>query len=209
MIGEVIGDIACRFAQSLGACEKKSWERPTVNFKRAVGDGAFMYMIRSHMKEMSNDVKFAYIVRFLWRSQYGWGREIISDVDCSGSVCFALYLMGYNIRTTAHGIYTHLCSDESVKNPRAGDLQFWWHETENRIRHVAVYSDNGVIMNASTLFEDRLGAQEIYSRDKAGQRPEKRRLDWDKVQAASTSGNHVYGLDTELKPLFNIFGGSE
>ena len=39
---------------------------------------------------------------------YVWGKENLSGVDCSGTVCFALWMMGYNIRLNAQGLYDEI-----------------------------------------------------------------------------------------------------
>lgn len=168
----------------------------------------FYNMIGGHLREMPEKERLAYLVRFLWRSEYGWGREIISDVDCSGAVCWAFYLMGYNIRTTAHGIRHRLCNiiSDSPGHGTPGDLAFWWRPDGSRVQHVAVYSDNAVLMNASQLFEDVLSIDEDERRNKQGQRFELGRVDWNKVAQVAKAGNQAHGVDTELKPLFGLFG---
>lgn len=167
---------------------------------------AFINMLKDHMRGMSERERLAYIVRFLWRSDYGWGKEIISDVDCSGSVSFALYLMGYNIRITAHDIYNMLCNRANSAVPEPGDLIFFKGKNDARMRHVAVFSDNEVLLNAARKFEDIHIDDEIQYRLGRGQDELFRgRIDWGHVAEVAKDGKYAYGIDTELKPLFGLF----
>lgn len=170
---------------------------------------ALWKMLAGHARGMSERERFAYIVRLLWRSDYGWGKEIIGDVDCSGAVCFGLYCMGYNIRITAHDIYHKLCSG-APGVPRPGDLIFFSETVDSRIVHVATFSDNKVLMNAARSFEDIPLDDELTYREEKGQTTVRiSSLDWNKVAQLAKEGNHAYGVDTELRPLFGVFEQGE
>jgi murein DD-endopeptidase len=167
---------------------------------------ALWEMLAGHARSMPERERLAYIVRLLWGSDYGWGKEIIGDVDCSGSVCFALYTMGYDIRITAHDIYHKLCS-EVLGSPRPGDLIFFSEGEDSRIVHVAVFSDNEVLMNAARHFEDTRFEDEIeYRRQKGQEHMMIGALNWKAISQLAKEGQNSYSIDTELKPLFGVFG---
>jgi cell wall-associated NlpC family hydrolase len=152
--------------------------------------------------------RLAYIVRFLWNSKYVWGDEILGGTDCSGSVSFALQLMGYKVRTTAHEFYSKFSrpiggpiGGKAVLLP--GDLAFFWGEDHASIVHVAVFTDKDILMNAGSSFRD------IPLGELAGYMPNRviefKSLDWDALKKASDSMGSNYGVNPELDKLFGIF----
>ena len=166
----------------------------------------FMKMLKAHLKQMEKKERLAYLVRFLWHSTYSWGHEIIGATDCSGTVCFALYLMGYNIRTTADGIFNNLTIPRALLVPGPGDLVFWKDAAGKKVVHVAVFSDDGVLMNAGPEIVDRTWKSMTTDRARDGQtRYDARALDFAACQKASEDGTMVWGVDPELEPLFGLF----
>lgn len=154
-------------------------------------------LMARHLKSLPLDDRLAYLVHLLWHSPYVWGSEHIGGTDCSGSVCFALYLMGYNVRVTANDIYNMMTKD-CLPTVAPGCLAFWWTKDKKRIRHVAVFSDGDIIMNAS---ED--GMVDTY-RFNPFTRSIKS-LDWDKVAQVHNKGIYSWDLDPELKGMYGIF----
>lgn len=165
----------------------------------------FYNMLKSYAMQMPLSDRMAYLVRLLWGSKYTWGAEVIGNTDCSGSVTFALYLMGYNIRVTAHGLLHLICDEIRRSDARPGDLAFFWREDGSRVKHVAVFSDNGVLMNAASEFEDV--PYEVEVKFRAMQTPEFGRVNWSKARDISASDAHSWSLDSKLKPLFGLFAG--
>lgn len=163
---------------------------------------ALLRSMRAHLATLDERERLVYSVRLLWRSPYTWGGETIAGTDCSGSVFFGLYLLGYNVRTTAHELYTRMTLPLS-RAPRAGDLAFWFHPGKEKVRHVALFSDKMVILDADKKFMDVPIGQEIQER--YDQRFEARELDLEQVQYYSKHGNMAYGVPDELQELQGIF----
>lgn len=161
-------------------------------------------MMRSHVFDLdSRRERLAYCVRLLWGSSYVWGDEVIGSTDCSGSVSFALYLLGYDIRVTANEIYHNLCRPISDR-PEPGDLAFWFKPNSHEVQHVTVFSDHAMVMDADVGkgFIDTPVSQEIKNRP--NQEHEFMRLAWNKVEAWS-GGDHAWGVNDKLKGLFGVF----
>lgn len=170
------------------------------------GGKAFYDMIREHAMSMSERDRLAYLARFLWGSPYSWGNEIVGDVDCSGSICWSLYLMGYNIRITADGIFKSLCVPLKGK-AAPGDLAFFIPEGESKVKHVVIFSDSSLVMDADVGegFIDTPLNDEVKMRP--GQRLETGRIDFIKAAEMSESGENAWGVDPGLERLFGIFAG--
>ena len=162
----------------------------------------FVGLMKKHLSVLKPNQRFAYLVRLLWGSPYGWGKEVMGDVDCSGSVCWSLYLLGYNIRMTADDFY-RLATNPTDTLPEPGNLCFWWFPTRKRIKHVTVFSDKMVVMDADEHFQDIPVSLEIQTREK--QPFEFRKFDWNKLKVMSDTGEFAWGVDSELKPLFGLF----
>lgn len=154
----------------------------------------------------SEQERIAYCVRLLWHNPYGWGKENFATADCSGSICFGAYLLGYNIRVTADFFAKELTYDISGEMPKPGDVSIWWwpegHEKEGIAKHIAMFSDNQIIMDADRKFVDTGILDEIRSRP--GEDFEWRRLSIGIMRTHSRNGNYAYGIDEELKPLFGV-----
>lgn len=163
---------------------------------------ALVGMMRTHLRSLSMGERFAYAVRLLWGAPYKWGKETILGTDCSGSVAWGLYLLGYNVRVRAVDLYKDLTTSLPGE-PVAGDLCFFWDKELTKIQHVVVYSDELTIMDADKRFMDTPLWKEIENRQHT--KFANRRLDWPEVQAASYSGKFAWDIDEELKPLFGIF----
>lgn len=151
-------------------------------------------MMRSHMKRLTRGERVAYLAQLLWHSPYLWGSEHIGGTDCSGTVCFALWLMGYNIRVTADVLWKKFC--ERVEKPAFGDLVFWLNP-DGKARHVAIYIDPPITLNASP---DHIEFVSVSNWQKyVG------RLDFDLLAQASVLGENAWGVDSELPALSGIF----
>ena len=164
----------------------------------------FVNLIRQHLRTMEKNSRVAYLARLLWGSTDGWGKEVLGSTDCSGSVCWALWLMGFEIRTTAH-VLESTATKSATGLPDPGNLVFWWGlgTKLTTVVHVAIFSDKMLIMNASNRFVDIPLSQEIEKRK--GHRYEVKQIDWAAVKAMSDSKKHAFGVDEEIRPLLGLF----
>ena len=103
---------------------------------------------------------------------------------------------------TADDFY-RLATNPTDTLPEPGNLCFWWFPNRKRIKHVTVFSDRMVVMDADEHFQDIPVSLEIQTREK--QPFEFRSLDWNKLNVMSETGEFAWGVDSELKPLFGLF----
>jgi len=145
----------------------------------------------------------------LWHTPYVWGGESLIGTDCSGSISWPLWLMGYRIRVTADFFHKELTLPLSTQLPEPGDLAFWMHPTgapkEGSAIHVAVFSDSLLIMDADRNFIDTPLSSEILSRP--DQAFEFRQLNFPLMRTISEDDNryYVYGVEPEVENLFGCF----
>lgn len=165
-------------------------------------DLALVRAMREHLKGMNEYERLVYGVRLLWGSKYVWGGEDLGGTDCSGAIFFGLYLLGYNVRTTADELYRAMTVPLD-REPLAGDLAFWFHPGKDKIRHVGIMSDKMVVLEADKRFMDVPIGQEVQER--YNQRFELRKLDLDKVAYYSDRGDKAYGVSPKLRALRGIF----
>ena len=102
--------------------------------------------------EASTDAeRFRYFVFFMHGAQYVLGRENIFETDCSGAICWPLFLMGYNIRMTAAELFERVFIHHV---PMAGTKDYWEHvyavfyRQAGTISHIAPIVGRGVIFDA-------------------------------------------------------------
>ena len=82
----------------------------------------WMALIKAWTNRLDNSgdaEKFRAYAMTLLDAPYVWGSENPEGTDCSGTVCFPLWLLGYNIRVTANVLYKELFT---VKPVDKGDL---------------------------------------------------------------------------------------
>lgn len=161
----------------------------------------FAQVITEHIYNMEDEgERVAYLVRLLWHSDYVWGGEHLGGTDCSGSICFALNLLGYPVRVSADYMMKNYCKD-IVKEPQPGDLIFYLKSSDGRAYHVAVVSDNLNVLNAQDSFIDTPVSRSYVTQRLNDGRMVIRRLDFDAIKAKPVS----YGLDKEMERLVGLF----
>jgi len=169
---------------------------------------ALAQRILDHAKGMVERERMAYLARMLWGSTYGWGDEVVGSTDCSGSVFWALWLMGYPVRVTAHELYAKWTVPLDGE-PVAGNLAFWWDDKKGRVVHVAIFTDNGIILNASPPeMHDVPLEEEVKKRAYRDLRLAQRRLDFKALKEDRENGTlKAWGVSEGLKAMFGIAGG--
>lgn len=93
--------------------------------------------------------KFRWFCLKLVEAKYQLGGENIFETDCSGTICWALYCMGINIRLTASGLFDRVFTRDTSL--------LWWHDkvmaifyrdAAGKISHVSPVVGRGVILDA-------------------------------------------------------------
>lgn len=167
----------------------------------------FGELVLEQAKSLSPAHRVAYLARVLWGSTYGWGDEIVGSTDCSGSLFWSLWLMGYKLRVTAQEFYDKYTLP-LYREGEPGDLAFWWED--GKIKHVAIFTDNRIVLNASPPeMHDVPLDQEIAERSgrTPAQQYEGREIDWGKLDTHWKLGKlKAYGVNRELKGLFGAAG---
>ncbi len=162
----------------------------------------FIALIRGHLKTMDQDARLVYLAKLLWGSRYGWGGELIGSTDCSGSVCWALWLMGFKIRVAADYMEKNLTVPIHGL-PKPGFLAFWWDNLGDKVSHVAIFSDAMLIMNAQNKFCDMPVGTQIQQF--AGRAYLFKKLSWETLGYINERGGLAYGVDKGLRPLLGLF----
>lgn len=166
-----------------------------------VPEQEFCALIKAHLAGLNHGARLAYLARLLAGSKYGWGKETLGDTDCSGSVSWSLWLLGYRLRTTAHGYWEW---SKPIKGlPQAGDLAFWWSKNGDRVVHVAIFNSHFLVMDTTTDFKDIPVGYAVEKRPDQGYTFN--RFEWELLAAKSREGSHAYGVDSAIKPLLGLF----
>lgn len=136
---------------------------------------------------------------------YGWGEENPESVDCSGSVCYALYLMGYDIRVSADFLYREIFT----KIPRDYDsldsiMAVFYIDSQGIAKHVTPVVGKYVVLDAfgpTTVSFLRTSRSARLAQERSQRIAAWRELDHRRLEDVSLSGKYVYGLDPELSVL--------
>ena len=137
--------------------------------------------------------------------KYGWGKENMEEVDCSGLISGVLNLMNYPIRQTADGFLQHFFTKstdwsfdpEKIKAvffvARADYKTPGGNRLEGVAKHVALLVGHGAILNAVmpyTKIEILTDVRQRYEESDCVIKE----LDWEKIQ----KDEGTYAFDPEL-----------
>lgn len=149
----------------------------------------------------SHGKRFSYWALRLVGLPYGWGKENLFATDCSGSVCFPLLMMGYNIRTTASALRRSVFVLPGTDyHPDEITAAFYWDST-GAIVHVTPFVGLGVVLHASSpknVVELRKYSEILGAFDGRG---EIRVAEEGLLASLSKSGSEAWGLDPETLEL--------
>jgi len=151
---------------------------------------------------VSNAQRFRYWALKLVDAEYKMGCENILQTDCSGTVCWPLLRMGYNIRITAQELYdTVFTAPASVASLRHTQALFF-QTPDGDIIHVAPLVGADVCVNAGDPVSLRTAAYLIHwFESHAHAEAVCRELDWTAADAISQSRLHAWDLDPTEKLL--------
>jgi len=158
-------------------------------------------LMKEYIHTLPIEHQLIYIVNLLWRSPYSWGHEMLGQVDCSGTISWGLYLLGYDVRITADDMYKEI-TDKHYGAPKAGNLLFFWQPDRSKIRHVALFIEDDIVLNAQSRATFRRWERLIAERQ--DQLFEIRKINWNKVLTLSNN-RKAYGIDEKLHALFGLF----
>jgi hypothetical protein len=82
--------------------------------------------------------RFRQLALLLVDAPYRWGQETLRGTDCSGTVCFPLFMMGYDVRVTADVLYRKLFTRPVAEPEEETDperIMCVFYITRRAIRH--------------------------------------------------------------------------
>jgi hypothetical protein len=107
--------------------------------------------IQRKLEQTLPEERFRYFCLMMLGAQYELGRENIFATDCSGTICWPLFCMGYNVRMTAAELFARVFTHHV---PVADVKDYWEHtyavfyQRSGVISHVAPIVGRGVIFDA-------------------------------------------------------------
>lgn len=132
---------------------------------------------------------------------YGWGEENLFKADCSGTVCFPLWMMGYNVRTTADRLMKKIFLQEAgMQEVHLDDLfAAFFVDGNMKASHVAPFVGKEVVLNAGTRLTLMPVRSLILSITNRTFRI--RKIDWDALDLVSRARSECYDVDAKLEEL--------
>jgi len=134
---------------------------------------------------------------------YVLGRENPeTGTDCSGVLSFALWMLGYNVRMTAHAFAEKIFTRESDGDYEPECLRAVFFKKNGRYRHVSLQVGRGVIIDAWAeefpVILKAVAPQIAYYED-SGYEVSWREIDWQKLKEVSDAGTEAWDVDPMLK----------
>ena len=162
---------------------------------------------RQKYEKSSLAEKFRRMTDLFMGAEYVWGKENILECDCSGLICGALIMMGYNVRVTATQLKEIVDTDGIERHPDKIHLIFFiasedydtpsGRRSAGTVRHVGIVASDDIVLHAShpkgVAYErieelvDRYNSKGCYTLIAP--------LNWNKVRQME---GKAYGLDEEV-----------
>jgi hypothetical protein len=166
------------------------------------------------LNEATKAEQFRFFALKLVDAPYGWGKENLFQTDCSGTLSFPLYMMGYDIRVTADYFFKHvftkpiLTVDELVD---VDDIMAVFYVTKKERQH----GDRVVPVGTATHVTPVVGQYVVlHAGDPVSLNTAKtirtwypnhdavwRKIDWKKADKMHKSGQYAWDVDPVLKIL--------
>ena len=134
---------------------------------------------------------------------YVLGRENPeTGTDCSGVLSFALWMLRYNVRTTAHSFANKIFTCKTDGDFERGYLKAVFFSKDGRYRHVSLQVGRGVVIDAwadgmpVTL---KAVAPMIAYWENDGYEAVWRQIDWRKLKEVNDAGTEAWDVDPVLK----------
>ena len=149
--------------------------------------------------------EFRYWIRYLIDLPYTWGQENLFGADCSGSICWSLLRMGYNIRTTADGLFrkvftTRIALDNEDDYGRT--LAVFYLDLDRIARHVTPVLGRYVVLDAKPeglRLDTAINVRMAF--ESTGYKAIWREINWQHARMLSDSGRESWGVDPILGEL--------
>jgi len=107
--------------------------------------------VRRKLVMASRPAAFRHFAMLLLGASYELGRENLFETDCSGTICWPLFCLGYRIRMTAEDLagrlFIHHGDAEAVQDYYDRVLAVFYQRA-GRVRHVAPIVGRGVVLDA-------------------------------------------------------------
>ncbi len=157
----------------------------------------------ARLDKMSDAEKFRYWCLKLVDVPYVWGKENLCDVDCSGTICFALWMLGYNIRINAQGVYDEIYT-KAVDDYESNQTVVAIFYGKEKMTHVTPVVGRYVVLDASTenkptRLKTVISVRNWY--EQRGYKTEWREIDWPKLKELSRLDKSSWDVDPALKLL--------
>ena len=163
---------------------------------------ALMEMERARYENVliTNAQRFRYWAFKLIDAEYKLGRENILQTDCSGTVCWPLLCMGYNIRITAEELMETVFTRQAAYASMTRTQALFFRKGDGQVIHVAPFVGPDVCLNAGDpvqvrtsqflihWFESESHADAIW-----------REIDWEAADLLSKSGQHAWDVDPTVQ----------
>jgi len=160
----------------------------------------------ARLDRMSAAEKFRYWCLKLVDVPYIWGAENLFGVDCSGTICFSLWMLGFNIRLNAQGLYEQIFV-KPVNDYSDNQATMAVFYGQNKMTHVTPVVGRYVILDAVNIndparLKTTKSVREWY--EQRGYKTEWRQIEWDKIKELSKLDKSSWDVDPALKLLRGV-----
>jgi len=154
----------------------------------------------------------AYALKLLG-ARYVWGAEGPEGTDCSGTICFPLWMMGFNIRVTADVLYRQLFTRGTSEFSESDVQAVFYLASKDQVygpgvtlkagqaRHVTPLVGRNVVLNAGELVRLETAAYIRQWFEGKDCKAVWRGIDWEAAARMSKSLDYAWDVDPVLTLL--------